>query len=228
MNHRYTAATLTQSLLLVVTACGLAACTPDSLNSEEARAAAALTTKVSTVQAGCSAEDLAAFDQTEGEAIDADRDALPRGFFLATSTEVFLEKKADGAPVRLRVREVPGGKMSREIVCSENTDRLESDFEMAITGLVKFDTSMPETGVSYTSRQFHIFSDKNEDKSGYGVVVSTPTISARAGSLKQAFPGSSIGQLFRLDERNYLLKFYRERESYRLQMIVRLEFIPQN
>lgn len=215
--------------LLAPSLIGLAACTPDKSGSSELsgsqRDLAAITTKVSTVSTGCSAEEAALFESIDGEPIDLDRDPLPRGFYLATVTEVLLEKRAEGSPIRLRVREVPGTKMNREIVCSENTGRLDPEFEMAISGVVKFDTSSSLQGTNFTTRQFHIFRDR--EKNDYGVVVSTPVASAASMNLKQALTGSAIGQLFRQEDKSYVMKFSRERDGYRMTMIVRLEFVPQ-
>lgn len=187
------------------------------------REPAALTTKSSTASANCSPEDLAAFEIPDSDPIDLDREMLPRGLYLATVSEMILEKKSEQVPVRLIVRESASGKLNRDVVCAEGVSRLGSDFEMAITGAVKFETGNTTQGGELTLRQFQVFTDKGD----YGVVVSTPKAAARGLNLKQAMSGSAVGQLFKIDDRNYVLRFTREKDGVRARLQVRLEFIPQ-
>jgi len=194
----------------------------------------------------CSSEELSRFEAPDVESIDLDRESLPRGLYLATLAEMLLEKKAESAPVRLLVREIPGGKQDAEIICSENVGKLGSAFEMAITGVVKFESGAASQGSSQglsqgtnfqqgmsqgsniitrvTSRQFYVYVKGAE----HGVILSNPKTAARSTNLKQALADSgSVGQITKLDERHYLLKFTREREGVRARLLVQLELIPQ-
>lgn len=208
---------------------GLSACTNDRSTASSTTHLTALSgsEKAKSVGGdGCVAEELAEFDRVEGEVVDLERDTLPRGIFLATESEMLLEKPAasDKKPetsARILVREVTGGKRDAEIACSENAERFSEGFEMSISGLVKFDTVANPAGGDFTSRQFYVFADRK----GRGVVVSNSKLLGRERSLKQLL---STGQFIRLDDRHYLVKTMRERDGSRARLIVRLELIPQN
>jgi hypothetical protein len=175
----------------------------------------------------CTSIDLSSFEKPAGEVIDLNREALPKGLYLATLSEVFLEKKSEkqieGAPVvRFLAREVAGSR-NGEIVCSENIEKVGPDFDLAIMGLVKFDTSRNPNGDDFTARQFYVFSDR----SGYGVILSNPEIASKEHDLKKFLnSGMSRGQLVRLSEREYALRMVRERDGVRVRLSIRLELVP--
>jgi len=174
----------------------------------------------------CTSDDFAAFEQTDGDVVDLDREALPRGLFLATLAEMAIEKRAEGSSgsARLIVREVSGGK-GAEIACADGIERLGADFEMVLTGLVKFETTQKPEGSGFTSRQFFFF----QDKDGYGVVLSNPKHLVTSINRQQpvnlrqflrANPASP--QLVRVNDRSYMLKYIRERNGVRGYLIVHL------
>ncbi len=173
----------------------------------------------------CAADDFALFENTDGDVVDLDRETLPRGLFLATLAEMAIEKKAEGStPARLIVREVSGGK-GAEITCADGIERLGPDFEMALTGLVKFETTLKPAGSGFTSRQFFFF----QDKDGYGVVLSNPKhlISSlnrqQPVDLRQILRASPASpQLLRVSDRAYLLKYTRERDGVRGYLLIHL------
>jgi hypothetical protein len=178
------------------------------------------------VTEACTTEDFAPFEHTDGEVVDLDRESLPRGLFLATLAEMAIEKKTEGSsvPARLIVREVSGGK-GAEINCADGIERLGSDFEMALTGLVKFETTQKPEGSGFTSRQFFFF----QDKDGYGVVLSNPK--HLIGSLSRQQPvdlrqilraSPASPQLLRVNDRSYLLKYTRERDGVRGYLLIHL------
>lgn len=171
----------------------------------------------------CNAEDFVSFERLEGEVIDFEREGLPRGLFLATLAEMAIEKKGEPQPTRLIVRETTGGK-GAEVACADGLDRLGTDFEMVITGLVKFDTKEKPEGTGFTSRQFFFF----QDKAGYGVVFSNPKhlvsgLNRRPLDLRQILrtsPGSP--QLVRINDRAYILRYAKERDGVRGYLLVHL------
>lgn len=171
----------------------------------------------------CNPEDFATFERVDGEALDLERETLPRGLFLATLAEMAIEKKGEPLPTRLIVREATAGK-GAEIACADGLDRLGNDFEMVLTGLVKFDTKEKPEGSGLTSRQFFFF----QDKSGYGVVFSNPKhlvnglnrVPLDLRQILRASPASP--QLFRVSDRAYVLKYAKEREGVRGYLLIHL------
>jgi len=171
----------------------------------------------------CNLEDYARFERSTGDIVDLDRENLPRGLFLATQAEMLIEKKPEtGSPAtRVIVREENVGK-GGEIVCAEGLERLGADFEMALSGLVKFETREKPEGSGFISRQFFFF----QDKEGYGVVLSNPKqISGRTPlDLRKILRASPAApQLYRNGDRSYTLRYSRERDGVRGQLLVHLE-----
>ncbi len=212
---------LSRIMIGVLTAASLLACT------NERRMEAPLETSPGSAKAtsrtvSCSAEDLATFDRPEGEVLDLDREPLPKGLYLANLSEMLVERKLEsGAVARLLARELQGSK-NGEIICSENMEKL-APFDLAIMGLVKFDTSVNPAGESFTARQFYVFSDRN----GHGVILSNPELGNRGQDLKRFLTtGMARGQFVRLTDRQYLLRFVREREGARIRLSIRLELVP--
>jgi hypothetical protein len=212
------------SVILVASVLMMAACTGEKNSALKAAElgvnAKAVASTASNI--ACSSEDLAVFDRNDGEVIDLDRESLPRGLFLATASEMLIEKKTDTGSARALVREVIGGK-GAEITCSEAVEKFGQDFDMVMTGLVKFETTEKSLGSGFVSRQFFFFQDKN----GYGVVLSNPKPSAQNNDLKKYLRGGvPVGQLVRMSDRSYLLKYMRERDGVRARLLVRLELVP--
>lgn len=207
----------------------LMGCTPEhgvgpAANKAGDTAVAAKTSMVGlTSTVACNPDDVAHFDRVAGELVDLDRENLPRGLFLATQAEMLIEKKPDAgqSATRVIVREENVGK-GAEIVCAEGLERLGADFEIALTGLVKFVTTDKPEGSGFTLRQFFFF----QDKDGYGVVLSNPKqLASRTPldirKLLRSSPGAP--QLFRNGDRAYTLRYLRERDGVRGQLLVRLE-----
>ena len=168
----------------------------------------------------CTPELLMGFEKSEGEVVDLDHQTLPRGLYLATLSEVLLEKKIDASTeVRLLAQEVPGSR-NGEILCSENMDKLLPQFDITITGLMKFDTSVHALGDQFTARQFYVFSDP----SGHGVVLSNPDLGSTGQDLRRFLnSGPARGQIYRISEREYQLRLFRERDGARVRLLIRLE-----
>lgn len=211
--------------LFVLLLSALAACTPEQSSRSLNRAHDPVATKSVvglTAAVACHADDWARFERPLGEPVDLERENLPRGLFLAALTEMRIEKKAEvGGATRVIVREESGGK-SAEIVCAEGLGNLGVDFEMALTGLVKFKTTERPEGDDFTSRQFFFF----QDKDGYGAVLSNPKqLSSRAPLDLRKLLRASVAspQLFRTSDRSYVLKYSRERDGIRGQLLVYLE-----
>ena len=172
----------------------------------------------------CMNDQVVEFGKPEGELLDLDREPLAKGLYLASVSQLMLEKRIDGTSdvARLMAREVAGTKIG-EILCTENMEKLTSDFDMSITGLIKFDTGTNPNGDSFTARQFYVFSDQR----GRGVVLSNPDLGARAQDLKRFLStGVARGQFYRLNDRAYMLRFVREREGARILLTIRLDLIP--
>jgi hypothetical protein len=172
----------------------------------------------------CQPDELAAFDRTEGEEFDLEREVLPRGLYLATISEMLLEKKGE-PPTRMLIREIPGGKQQGEVLCAENLDRLGDSFDLSLSGVVKFETMTDTRGADLTLRQFTVFSSAK----GHGAVITNPKLASRDKTLKSTLTSPlSSGQLSRIDDRHFMLKFIRERDGVRARLQIRLELIPQN
>lgn len=204
----------------------LMGCTPEKAGTQASKSGDTLVSSKSMVgltsTVVCNADDFTRFERPAGEPVDLDREALPRGVFLATQAEMLIEKKSDAAPAtRVIVREENVGK-GGEIVCAEGLERLGTDFEMALSGLVKFETKEKPEGSGFVSRQFFFF----QDKDGYGVVLSNPKqLSSRTPvdlrKLLRASPAAP--QLYRNNDRSYTLRYARERDGVRGQLLVHLE-----
>lgn len=177
----------------------------------------------STNSLACTSDDLLSFEKPTGEVVDLAREVLPKGLYLATLSEVFLEKKAEGLPsVKFVAREVPGSR-NGEIICAENFEKVGPDFDLAIMGLVKFETTKNAMGENFTARQFYVFSDRG----GYGVILSNPEVVSKDQDLKRFLnSGMSRGQLVRLSDRDYVLRMSRERDGVRVRLAIRLELVP--
>ena len=172
-------------------------------------------------QAICHPDEYQNFERVGGYVVDLDRDQLPRGLFLASASELLIEKK--GEPhTRVLIREAVGGK-GAEIRCAENVDRLGPEFDLTMTGLVKFETAENPLGKGFTLRQFFFF----QDRTGFGVVMSNPKLSSPVFDLRKLVRGGlAPGQLVRTGERSYLLRYSREREGgIRARLIVHLDLI---
>lgn len=207
-------------------ACVLPACTGDKSGAlSETKSAVSGIAKVAQTPATnvtCASEELQAFERQDGEVLDLERENLPRGLFLAKASELLIEKKSESSFARAIVREVIGGK-GAEIACAEGIENLGPDFDMAISGLVKFDTTERPQGSDFVSRQFFFY----QDRTGYGVVLSNPRLASQSVDLKrQIRSGSAMAQLVRLSPRGYLLKYQRERDGVRARLFVHLELIP--
>jgi hypothetical protein len=178
-------------------------------------------TKTSAHSRGCTAEDLASFERLEGEPVLAEKDEMPRGLYLAAVSEVLVEKKtADDLPIaRILAREVPGSN-NAQIVCSDNVSLFGNEFEMTVTGLVKFDIGLDRRGSGLVARQFYVFAGHDR----HGVILSNADPYALSegvsGFLKN---GNAHGQLVRSTDDLYTLRFTREREGSSARMIVRLD-----
>ncbi len=169
----------------------------------------------------CSPEEINAFERQEGEVVDLDRESLPAGLFLATVSEILVEKRNEMSISRMLVREQVGAKAA-EIVCAEGTDKFGQDFELSLAGLVKFDTTEKPQGSGFTLRQFYLY----QDKSGYGVVLSNPRLNPANAELKKLVKGVfANGQLSRLNENEYVLRYARERDAVRARLQIRLELV---
>lgn len=174
---------------------------------------------------GCDAGAMALLAQnSSGEPIELGAQELPRGLFLATMSELLLEKRDESAAVRLLVREVPGDKRG-QIICSENLERLGENFEMSIAGLVKFTTIERPLGDGFVARQFYVYA--NGDQRGVILSNQRPTITDMDLRYWMS-SGVSEGELRRLDDRTYLMKFIRERDGVVARLAVQLEYFPQN
>jgi hypothetical protein len=180
--------------------------------------------KISTQSRGCAVEDLATFERLEGEQlVHVERDELPRGLYLASISEVLVEKKtADGlSTARILAREIPGSNKA-EIVCSDHVAHFGEEFEMTVTGLVKFDTGFEPKGAGLVARQFYVFAGHDR----HGVILSNADLYERAeglpGFLKK---GNAHGQVVKAAEDAYALRFTRERDGSVARMFVRLDRI---
>jgi hypothetical protein len=216
------------SCLFLLTA---AACTSErnSAKTSEKNLVASATLTKSVVgggsQVGCRPEDLSGFTSLENsspDVFDLEHEELPRGLFLATKAEMRIEKKPDvlAGPSRIVVHETMGG--NAEIVCAEGLDRLGVDFEMAISGLVKFQTNERPEGSGFTSRQYFFF----QDKDGYGLVLSNPkqlTHQLPLDLRKTLRSSPSSPQLIRLNDRTFILKYSREVEGVHADLLVYLD-----
>ena len=178
----------------------------------------------------CAAEDLAMFDRQENQKIDqkfgqeVDLETLPRGLYLATVSDMLLEKQnGTGAPTRILIREIPGGK-GGEVVCNENLEGFGHDFQISVTGLVKFDTTSNPQGADFTARQFYVFSEKNTQ----GIVLSHPTFSAPL-ELKKLIQGrNSVVHFVHLADKSYLMSFMRRKSGgVRARLLVHLELVSR-
>lgn len=172
----------------------------------------------------CAHEDLSLFNRRDvGEVIDLESEILPRGLFLARVSELLIEKRTETDIAKVLIREVVGGGRGAEIRCAENVDKFGFQFDMTMTGLVKFETLNRPTGSGFALRQYFFF----QDQSGYGVVVSNPKLTSPIFDLRKLIRGGvAPGQLIRTGERTYLLRYIREREGgVRARLLIHLDLI---
>jgi hypothetical protein len=195
------------------------------LNSRESQSSAATEqAQKLTIVPPCSSSDLARFDKIDGDEIDIARDALPRGMYLATLSELLIEKKAEQSG-RLLARESLEEKQQAEIVCSENVEILGDSFELSLSGAVKFDTISDPGGGNLVSRQFLAFANQER----HGVVISSTKLADRSRTFKQSVTsGIFIPTFSKIDERHFVLKLLKERDGIRARLLIHLEMIPQN
>lgn len=175
--------------------------------------------------ATCAPEMAKSFADTEGVFLDLDREALPKGLYLATLSELLLVKKSDGGKTgRLIAREMIGSRAS-EILCAENMEAFGDDFNLALLAPVKFDLSeSPEAG-KLTVRQFYVFSDKN----GRGLILSNPELDRRGQDLKTFLnSGASRGRIVRYSDRQYAIRLTREQDGARALLLIRLDLVKSN
>jgi hypothetical protein len=173
----------------------------------------------------CAPEDLAMFDRQDGAGIDLEHVTLPRGLYLATVSDMLLEKQNDsGIPTRILIREIPGLAKGGEVICNENLEGFGNDFQMSVTGIVKFDTTNNSQGADFTARQFYVFSDKNTQ----GIVLSHPTFSAPLELRKLIKGHNSVVHFVRLSDKSYLMTFTRRKAGgIRARLLVHLELVPR-
>ena len=209
-------------------ALSIAACTNNSGSLTTTPGSSAITPSLKTTgttpTVNCTSDQVAEFEKPEGELLDLDHEPLVKGLYLASVSQLMMEKRIDGSTdvARLMAREVAGTKIG-EILCTENMEKLTGDFDMSITGLIKFDTGVNPNGDSFTARQFYVFSDQR----GRGVVLSNPDLGTRAQDLKRFLStGVARGQFYRLNDRSYMLRFIRERYGARILLTIRLDLIP--
>lgn len=181
----------------------------------------------------CAHEDLSFFTRKNlGEVIDLDNEVLPRGLFLASLSELLIEKRPETGEesqgssegkARVLIREVVGSGRGAEIRCAENVEKFGAEFGLTMTGLVKFETLNRPTGSGFALRQFFFF----QDRSGYGVVVSNPKLTSPIFDLRKLIRGGvAPGQLIRTGDRNYVLRYSRELEGgVRARLIIHLDLI---
>jgi hypothetical protein len=175
----------------------------------------------------CAPEDLAIFDrQGDGQVGEkVDLEALPRGLYLATVSDMLLEKQSDtNLPnPRVLIRDVPGSK-GGEVICNENLEGFGHDFQMSVTGIVKFDTTTNPHGADFTARQFYFYSDKNSQ----GVVLSHPTFSSPLELRKLVEGRNSVVRFNRLADKSYLMSFTRRKANgVRARLLVHLELVSR-
>lgn len=171
----------------------------------------------------CVHEDLSLFNRKNlGEVIDLDNEVLPRGLFLASRSELLIEKRGEGA-ARVLIREIVGSGRGAEIRCAENVEKFGTEFGLTMTGLVKFETLNRPTGSGFALRQFFFF----QDPSGYGVVVSNPQLTSPIFDLRKLIRGGvAPGQLIRTSDRTYIIRYARELEGgVRARLIIHLDLI---
>jgi hypothetical protein len=171
----------------------------------------------------CSQEDLAAFDRNEGTLVDLDREDLPKGLFLASVSEMLIEKRGDsGQMIQTRlVLSEQAGDADPQVVCAENPEKLGIDFQTAISAVVKFDTRGFTQGTGLTTRQFFV----HTDRSGYGAIFSTPRNQSTT-NIKQALSNSNaLFQVFKTGENELMIKYMRERDGIRTRLLTRLQIV---
>lgn len=172
----------------------------------------------------CTTEDISGFNKQSGQVFDLEREKLPKGLFLASAAELLIEKKQDTQVVaRVLVHETIGGKES-EIRCSESLERFGQDFDMTMTGLVKFESADVGGPTSkFVQRQFFFF----KNRTGYGAVVSNPKTPLTTGDLQKAILSTGAqAQLIRFGDRDFAIRYVREREGgVKAILMVKLELI---
>lgn len=202
-----------------------AACTNDPHAMTEQGATAATTkSKASVVTRACTNEMLASFADHSGVVLDLEREALPKGLYLATLSELQLVKKESDVTGRLIAREVSGTRTG-EILCAENMTVFGDDFSLALLGPVKVDTSQDSSHENLTVRQFYVFADKN----GHGMVLSNPELDRRGQDLKAFLnTGASRGQIVRYSNRQYAIRLSRDQDGAQARLLIRLDLVKSN
>ncbi len=164
----------------------------------------------------CSSDETAGFTRDDGERFDPM--SLPTGLYVASTIQLFLEKtNAPGeAPSRALVREVIGSDKGVEIVCADGLEKFGNDFDFSVTGLVKFVASAQKVAGDFSFRQVFFYQNKLDT----GAIVSNPQLTSQA---IHAAAGAGLGltellhhgggQLFRLADSTYRLKYVRDRDS---------------
>jgi hypothetical protein len=141
--------------------------------------------------------------------------------FLASNIEMLIERKSEtGSMSRVLLREAVAGK-NAEIVCSEGVEKFGPDFEMALSGLAKFETSEKSPPTGFVLRQFFFF----QNRAGHGLIVSNPGLANSAVDLKKILQHHGATQLIRLGEKSYQVKYLRERDGVRARMLIHLDVI---
>jgi hypothetical protein len=176
----------------------------------------------------CAQVELAALSRPEGVVVDFEKENLPKGLFLASRSELLIEKLGDATTVppqpgaHVLIREIHGGK-DAEIKCADGVERLGTDFDLTLTGPVKFETSTHPWGSGFVLRQFFFFLNRK----GYGAVISNPKPGATVVDLRRLLrEGVTPGQLFRVNDHAFVIRYVRERESgVRATLSIRLDRI---
>lgn len=188
------------------------------------KANAAKISSQAVANSACAAEDLAFFERQDGEVVDLSRELLPRGTFIARTSEMLVERKFATGLARALVREATGGK-STEIVCAENFDKINREvIDVTMTGLVKFEIGDKSTLSGLVARQFFFFQDQGE----YGAILSNPkSLSSQSSVDLKKLLGSQIqpGQVVRLTDRTFALRYQRERDGLRARLVIHLDLI---
>jgi hypothetical protein len=202
----------------------LGACTGQIAEIDEPREPSLLKLSENKID-GCAEERISSFELQFSEVVHLEKGELPKGLYLASGAEFLVEKRASNGDVvaRMIAREeatAGRGRAGSEIVCTDHVDHFGVDFEMAITGLVKFDTSLDPLGGGLVARQFYAFA--NEDQ--HGVILVNAAAGLRSESLADFLRnGSAEGEIRKLSEGRYVLRFTKRRGDHYAKMLVHLE-----
>ena len=211
--------TVTCGLALVALA-ALTNCTNDTNTSLNVAREPSASKAVAHV--ACTNEDLAPFLKLEATPVEVDK--VPEGLFLASVSEMLVEASDDAGSVsRVLYRENAGksaGRSAAEIICSNGTEKLgtASEIEFVMKGLVKFS---PNSAEAPTLRQYFF----HADATGIGAVFSNPRSITKAQSLREHLRTSG-GQLLKLGETKYALRYVSARDRARASLLILLDYIP--